>query len=554
MHSFLMGRRPFSQPASWTEAARLLSFLGLILTMALCLVSSPRVALAQGDERSVVVLDIEGSKAKEVNEKFRALLKKTSFTTVDHDDFVAAAKAAGVSGDEFWKDSANIAKVCKASGYTAVVVTTMVKEKKQFHLKIEVMSGSSGDVVGSFQVNIGKKKRIGSDDKDKIIQKVEELVDGLDSVSKTNTVAKTSTGARVGIRIITTPPGVTVFRDNMAAGTTPTTIVEDASDAFEEIEFRVGGKVVGSLQIDLSKNGTYNVALDGVEVEGSDDDAPGILASSDGVGSGQALIELGVGARSTFRSLGVDQLAGNGASLMYDSSLYFVYALDLAFYPFVLATDGALSGLGLTGRAGYGPLESKIPTPVGVVLDAAPDCTASGDLLTCPTTHVELAGGLVFRALFSDTAEGTPDPDGLAANLAVEYSMMTFDVAENPVYEGHGYSGARITAGFATPLGVSGLKLDLHAFVMPLFGFGDATMLEDWGDSASGIGFGGDLAVSYTLLDSLVAQVGYSLEAYQTAYDGIGCQYGSLCGYVSGGVANDFFHQVGVHISYRAGL
>ena len=72
MHSFLMGRRSFSQPASWTEAARLLSFLGLILTMALCLVSSPRVALAQGDERSVVVLDIEGSKAKD--DKFRALV------------------------------------------------------------------------------------------------------------------------------------------------------------------------------------------------------------------------------------------------------------------------------------------------------------------------------------------------------------------------------------------------------------------------------------------------------------------------------------------------
>ena len=75
-------------------------------------------------------------------------------------------------------------------------------------------------------------------------------------------------------------------------------------------------------------------------------------------------------------------------------------------------------------------------------------------------------------------------------------------------------------------------------------------MVDDWGESATGFGFGGELTLAYRFIGGLSAQLGYRLDAFTTTYEGDGCQYGSACQVVTGASASDYFHHLGLQAVY----
>ncbi len=157
--------------------------------------------------------------------------------------------------------------------------------------------------------------------------------------------------------------------------------------------------------------------------------------------------------------------------IQYESSTVPGVALDLEVHPLKLATDGFARGfgLGLTFEKVFLSTEQAVQLSDGTTEDASLE-----------TTHQHFALRLLYRHVFGD-ANG-PDIHG-----HVGFGWLSFELEDNPEYNGAAYQYLSLGVGGTVPLGTPLLCLDARVAVLPSVDLGDTA--EELGDDVSLFGY-----------------------------------------------------------------
>jgi len=530
-----------------------LATLCTLLTLPALFGASEASAQEGGEEevgRFVVVLDVTGRRGDRITDDFRTLFANHPHIVFNQQDFVDAGERQGVTEERFWDIPSKLSEVSKAENIDAVIAADLQRnDDRRYELTVFVFQARSGEIVGETTVDIGRKPRLSDDEVEELAAMAHEFV------MQTGPLKPES----VEITINTTPDGALVLRDNQVQGQTPLTLEVDYAETTETWNLLYENEPAGTVDVDLSKGGSYTVVL-GEEGDGSDNGDDGEPAGAFSTGAGLPILDVGISVDITGRVADVTT-SDPQVGLSYNSSAYPVFNIVLDFFPFtIFSENGYLGGIGITARGGFGTLTSEIPVLLGgpPLTPETTECSGSSagpDFIECPTTHSEFGIGALYRLLLQDDAEGDLDGDGMALDFSISYTWLVFDVATNPTYEGHGYQGLELGLGYSTPLVLDGLRLSAQFAFTQLLAFGEANMIATWGTSATGFGIGWGLDVSYEFFAGMFAKLGYTGQFMSTTYEGVGCQ-GQFPDFrctlsPSSSVASDQFHQGVIRFGYR---
>lgn len=503
--------------------------------------------------RMIVVISPTGRKAKDVRKAFiEAFSASQSHVVFEDADLLAKAKAMGYEDEPLWQNAEALKAVMTEEGVDVLITGALTKAGGTYTMTIEVYDGATGMLVDLYATDLGSRRRITDAVGAELLASAEPIIQKTGHALK----AFRDRPVKISLTVNSTPPGATVKDGTKTLGVTPLSLDVDPDEAkASRWTLSLDGHEPGEVAVSFAKSAQYDVALVA--------SAPVLVeAVETSAGSGGALpiFEIGVGANLASRSLRVEVAQGNG--LESDSGTYSVIRADLVAFPLSLVSDNDwVNGLGVSARFGYGTLKSPIPYRVdhGALPESSTCGHATRTEIECPTTHLQYGFGLLWRALLQETidhpeqpdATSHRDPDGMAVGARLEYESLAFDVDTNPAYEGHGYQGLLIGVFFSSPLGLKALRGSVEASVIPTLTFGDGEMIADWGLTASGIGFGARVDVSYDLWEGLFVLAGYDFSYHATSYEGTICD-DPLCGDVrTGAEASDLYHQVLFQAGYR---
>lgn len=500
-------------------------------------------------KRIVTFLPLQGDRASQLQKAYTKAMETGLRHTVLETDLL---KNLGDNPEAALSDPAQVKAALQGMRVDAIIVGVFSKiPGKSYQITVTVYDGATGQPVGNYTVDLGAKRELPTKSEEPLRAGLEPLITQTGQALKAYRERPTT----LQIKVESTPTGATVTRQPAAGakaevlGKTPLSLERPISQNPPE---------TWTLSLDGYEPSTVSVAFDAPQTYTATLKAlpppPPPLPPPPSHRRTLPLLDASVGADIGLRTL--DTTVEQGTALDASVGAYPIGRLDLVSFPLAAATENPwIAGLGLALRFGFTRLNSTLPYASAAPLPSDSACTSSGGTtISCPTTHLDIAAGITWRALLQEdlAAPGGRDADGMALGLTVAYSSFAFDVDSNPIYEGHGYQGLHVGLSFVTPLGLPELRASVEGVLLPVFTFGSGDMIANWGLRAiSGFGGGADLAISYDYFDGLYAQLGYSLRMFSTEYEGTICDNPECTGVRSGSSASDLYQQFGLRLGYR---
>ncbi len=501
-------------------------------------------------KRIVTFLPLQGDRASQLQKAYTKAMETGLRHTVLETDIL---KNLGDNPTAALSDPAQVKAALQGMRVDAIVVGEFSKiPGKSYQITVTVYDGATGQAVGNYTVDLGSKREIPTKSEEPLRAGLEPLITQTGQALKAYRERPTT----LQIKVESSPSGATVSRQPTAGakaevlGKTPLAIEHAISQNPPETwTLTLDGYEPSTVSVAFDTPQTYTATLKALPPPPPPPPPPPSHRRT------LPLLDVSAGADIGLRSL--DTTVEQGTALDASVGAYPIGRLDLVSFPLVAATDNPwLAGLGVALRFGFTRLNSTLPhDPLRAPLPADSACSSSGGTtISCPTTHLDIAAGITWRALLQEdlAAPGGRNADGMALGVTLAYSSFAFDVDSNPIYEGHGYQGMHIGVSFVTPLGLPELRASIEGILLPVFTFGSGDMIANWGLRAtSGLGGGADLAISYDYFDGLYAQLGYSLRMFSTEYEGTICDNPACSGVRSGSSASDLYQQFGLRLGYR---
>ena len=442
------------------------------------------------------------------------------------EEMQAVAAQAG-KGDMYWLVEGDIAEVNKKARHDAVIRFVHHKKGRKGSLVIYIHNAYTGELMGELERSLKKKGKLSSSD-------LKAVVRGVNAV--TSEIVPIEYKDEIVITITSTPTGAEVIRNGVTLGTTPFEYKAEAIEGASEqwvISHPEREPVMQLVAMD--KTETYNVNIT------KDIKSSKRLGKVAG-GSGRPVFGIGFNISPTIRDL--NSGAKEGKPVEYMSQVFPMFSFDIELFPFALGiANDYLQGLGLQAGIGFGIFDSALNT-------TEHKCTESTDgTLSCESSYIRFNLDLVYRLLLQKKGDKL-NPDGLALDFILGFNMVRYTIAENNLYRGHDYNGAKLGIKFHTPLGLPQFRFQAGVNFFINGGNGDPQKLIQWGmqkDSSWGTNVTANLL--YDVYKGIYLRAGYSFSYYNTEFNGTGC-LDTHCTTPKETYSDDMYHEIMLGIGY----
>ena len=512
-----------------------------VFVVFLCVI--PVFASAQDEEsisRLIDMPNIEGDNdSLALTEAVRTALGDATHLVFSEEEMRNAAKEAKLS-EEYWINPDDVVALNKNLRHDAILVSSLEGGKK-VSLSVTIYNAFTGELVGSFEQKLKKKNKLSKDETKSLIKQVNELVKTIDANNYPYEIV---------ITVNSEPSGATITKDGVVIGTTPYEYkATEIPGATEEWVISLPDREPVKQIVAMDSTNTYNIKFKNEVVVEEPTKPQG--------GTGRPVFLVAVNASPSIHSFQLsDEL---NTALSHKSSVYPLFSMDLAFFPFPLfSTNDYLQGLGLQINGGFAmPL---LNTKFGYSSTddiSKVDCTVNGDnTYTCKTMEYRVTADIVYRLLLQKTEKGKLNPNGMALDFFAGFNWFNHIVNTNLNYNGNNYGGIRAGVAFSTPLGLDQLRLSVKgAFVYHLLSE-DGVRVNKLGEKRDmSLGAQGGLDVLYDIYKGLFVHAGYNLLFVHSNYSGFGCSNtmnndSKHCTKPKNSTVNDMFHEIVLGVGY----
>ena len=512
----------------------------------LCVI--PLFASAQDGEESISRLidmpNVEGDNAGlALTEAIRTALGDSGHLVFNEEEMRAAAKNAGME-EEYWKTPEKIAALNKSLRHDAVIVSIQDSASKKPGVNVTIYNAFTGEVAGSFEQKLKKKNKLSKDESKALLKSVNEIVKTIDANNYPYEIV---------ITVKTDPEGATITKDGVVIGTTPFEYkITEVPGGKETWVITLGDHTPITQEIALDESKNYNFKFR--SGEGGDSTSKSSSASStDKVenGVGRPIFMVAANASPSIHDFHLSDKTKT--QLSHQSSVYPMFSLDLAFFPFPLFLNNEyLQGLGIQVSGAFAQpfLDTKFSFTNSGSLDTKCKFNEKDNTYTCSTMEYRVTADIVYRLLLQKNADGHLNPNGMTVDFFVGFNWFNHIVETNPSFNGNNYGGIRVGAAYSTPIVLDQLRIAVKAaFVYNLLKE-DPIRYNKLGEKRDmSLGAQAGLDILYDIYKGLFVHAGYNLLFVHSNYSGYGCSDSSCTRPVDSSV-NDFYHEIVLGVGY----